>query len=151
MKSLIRGVLIFLGVWGLVLLLGKYLELSSLWPVWVIPLGVALAAELILWSYRYERQALEARRGHWLFGLRLTSLAVLAWILLEPVYSRFEERDIRREVVILIDSSASMNLTDDGQSATRSELALAALERSGLKDELEGKVAIREVRAARRA
>ncbi|MDB4540827.1 hypothetical protein N9196_00860, partial [Akkermansiaceae bacterium] len=151
MKSLIRGVLIFLGVWGLVLLLGKYLELSSLWPVWVIPLGVALAAELILWSYRYERQALEARRGHWLLGLRLTSLAVLAWILLEPVYSRFEERDIRREVVILIDSSASMNLTDDGQSATRSELALAALERSGLKDELEGKVAIREVRAARRA
>ncbi|MEN8849414.1 MAG: hypothetical protein ABF377_15260 [Akkermansiaceae bacterium] len=151
MKSLIRGVLIFLGVWGLVLLLGKYFELSSLWPVWVIPLGVALAAELILWSYRYERQALEARRGHWLLGLRLTSLAVLAWILLEPVYSRFEERDIRREVVILIDSSASMNLTDDGQSATRSELALAALERSGLKDELEGKVAIREVRAARRA
>lgn len=151
MKSLIRGVLIFLGVWGLVLLLGKYLELSSLWPVWVIPLGVALAAELILWSYRYERQALEARRGHWLLGLRLTSLAVLAWILLEPVYSRFEERDIRREVVILIDSSASMNLTDDGQSATRSELALAVLERSGLKDELEGKVAIREVRAARRA
>ncbi|MEJ6636353.1 MAG: hypothetical protein QNL77_11615 [Akkermansiaceae bacterium] len=151
MKSLIRGVLIFLGVWGLVLLLGKYLELSSLWPVWVIPLGVALAAELILWSYRYERQALEARRGHWLLGLRLTSLAVLAWILLEPVYSRFEERDIRREVVILIDSSASMNLTDDGQSTTRSELALAVLERSGLKDELEGKVAIREVRAARRA
>ncbi len=151
MKSLIRGVLISLGVWGLILFLGKYLELSSLWPVWVIPLGVALACELIFWSYRYERQAVEPKRGRWLLGLRLTSLAVLAWILLEPVYSRFEERDIRREVVILIDSSASMNLIDDGQTATRSELAQAALERSGLRDALHGKVAIREVRAARRA
>ncbi|MEJ6568744.1 MAG: hypothetical protein QNL80_07745 [Akkermansiaceae bacterium] len=125
--------------------------MSSLWPIWVIPVGAACASELIFWSYRYEREALEPKRGRFLLGLRLGSLAVLAWILLEPVYSRYEEREIRREVVILIDSSASMNLVDDGQSATRSELAQQALERSGLLDGLEGKIAVREVRAARRA
>jgi len=151
MISLIRSGLIFLGAWGLVLLLGNSLELASLWPVWVIPLGVALASELIIWSYRYEREAVGKGRGRWLLGLRLASLAVLAWILLEPVYSRFEERDLRREVVILIDSSASMNLIDDGERATRSELAEAALESSGLREALAGRVAIREVRAARRA
>ncbi|MDB4404426.1 hypothetical protein N9154_03740 [Akkermansiaceae bacterium] len=124
--------------------------MSSLWPIWVIPVGAACASELIFWSYRYEREALEPKRGRFLLGLRLGSLAVLAWILLEPVYSRYEEREIRREVVILIDSSASMNLVDDGQSATRSELAQQALERSGLLDGLEGKIAVREVRAARR-
>ena len=151
MSALVRGVLTFFGVWGIVLLLGKYFEMSSLWPIWVIPLGAACASELIFWSYRYEREAVEPKRGRFLLGLRLGSLAVLAWILLEPVYSRYEEREIRREVVILIDSSASMNLVDDGQSATRSELARQALERSGLLDGLEGKIAVREVRAARRA
>lgn len=151
MSALVRGILTFFGVWGIVLLLGKYFEMSSLWPIWVIPVGAACASELIFWSYRYEREALEPKRGRFLLGLRLGSLAVLAWILLEPVYSRYEEREIRREVVILIDSSASMNLVDDGQSATRSELAQQALERSGLLDGLEGKIAVREVRAARRA
>ncbi len=151
MRALVRGILTFFGVWGIVLLLGKYFEMSSLWPIWVIPVGAACASELIFWSYRYEREALEPKRGRFLLGLRLGSLAVLAWILLEPVYSRYEEREIRREVVILIDSSASMNLVDDGQSATRSELAQQALERSGLLDGLEGKIAVREVRAARRA
>jgi hypothetical protein len=151
MIALVRGVLTFLGVWGMVLLLGKYFEMSSLWPIWVIPLGAACASELIFWSYRYERKAVEPKRGRFLLGLRLGSLAVLAWILLEPVYSRYEEREIRREVVVLIDSSASMNLIDDGQSSSRSELAQQALERSGLLDGLEGKVAVREVRAARRA
>jgi len=150
-RALVRGILTFFGVWGIVLLLGKYFEMSSLWPIWVIPVGAACASELIFWSYRYEREALEPKRGRFLLGLRLGSLAVLAWILLEPVYSRYEEREIRREVVILIDSSASMNLVDDGQSATRSELAQQALERSGLLDGLEGKIAVREVRAARRA
>ncbi len=150
MRALVRGILTFFGVWGIVLLLGKYFEMSSLWPIWVIPVGAACASELIFWSYRYEREALEPKRGRFLLGLRLGSLAVLAWILLEPVYSRYEEREIRREVVILIDSSASMNLVDDGQSATRSELAQQALERSGLLDGLEGKIAVREVRAARR-
>ena len=151
MSALVRGILTFFGVWGIVLLLGKYFEMSSLWPIWVIPVGAACASELIFWSYRYEREGLEPKRGRFLLGLRLGSLAVLAWILLEPVYSRYEEREIRREVVILIDSSASMNLVDDGQSATRSELAQQALERSGLLDGLEGKIAVREVRAARRA
>ena len=151
MRALVRGILTFFGVWGIVLLLGKYFEMSSLWPIWVIPVGAACASELIFWSYRYEREALEPKRGRFLLGLRLGSLAVLAWIFLEPVYSRYEEREIRREVVILIDSSASMNLVDDGQSATRSELAQQALERSGLLDGLEGKIAVREVRAARRA
>ena len=150
MRALVRGIITFFGVWGIVLLLGKYFEMSSLWPIWVIPVGAACASELIFWSYRYEREALEPKRGRFLLGLRLGSLAVLAWILLEPVYSRYEEREIRREVVILIDSSASMNLVDDGQSATRSELAQQALERSGLLDGLEGKIAVREVRAARR-
>lgn len=151
MISAIRIALILLVSWGFVLLLGKWFELSSLWPIWVIPLCLALGCEFIIQTYRYEREAVSPVRGRWLLGLRLTCLALLAWILLEPVWSRIEEREIQRELVVLIDSSASMNLTDDGETLTRLQLAQAALENSDLKEALEGKIAIREVRAARRA
>lgn len=151
MISGIRIALIFLASWGLVHLLGKWFELSSLWPVWVIPLCLALGCEFMIRTYRYEREAISLLRGRWLIGLRLTCLALLAWILLEPVWSRVEEREIQRELVVLIDSSASMNLIDDGQTSTRLAVAQAVLEQSNLKADLEGKITIREVRAARRA
>lgn len=150
MISAIRIALIFLGSWGLVLLLGKWFEFSSLWSVWVIPLGLALGCEFIVRIYCYERDAVSPARGRWLLGLRLAGLSLLAWILLEPVWSRIEEREIQRELVVLIDSSASMDLTDDGENSTRLELAKEALERSNLRADLAGKITIREVRAARR-
>ncbi|MGJ8695539.1 MAG: hypothetical protein ACSHYF_04425 [Verrucomicrobiaceae bacterium] len=151
MKSVIRGAVVFLGLWGLVTLLAGGLELSGLWPLWVIPLVGEVGAEVILWTYRYEREAVGVRRGRWLVGLRLGSLAVFAWILLQPVFSRIEERDLQREVVVLVDSSASMNLVDDGQEKSRIELARERLEATGLLSQLEGRVAVREVRAARSA
>lgn len=151
MRSAIRVLLVFLVSWGLVTLLGKFFELSSLWPVWVIPLCVALGCEFILWTYRYEREAVTPARGRWLVGLRLASLALLSWILLEPVWSRVEERELQRELIILVDSSASMNLVDDGQTSSRLDLAQSALKESGLEEALDGKIAIREIRAARRA
>lgn len=151
MRVLLRGTVIFFALWGLVILLGRGLELASFWPQWVIPLIGALGAELVFWSYRYERTAISPRRGRWLTVLRLSELAVLLWILLQPVWSRYVEREIEKEVIVMIDDSASMDLIDEGQVKTRLELAKEQLEASGLLEELDGKVGIREVRAARKA
>lgn len=151
MKSALRIIFIFLISWGFTALLGRLFELSSLWPVWVIPLCFALGCEFILWAYRYEREVVTPARGRWLIGLRLASLALLSWILLEPVWSRIEEREIQRELIVLVDSSASMNLVDDGETLSRIDLAQSVLKESGLEEALEGKIAIREIRAARRA
>ena len=148
---LIRGTAIFFGLWGVVLLLARWLEVNPFWPAWVIPLIGALGAELVFWSYRYERTAISPQRGRLLLGLRLTELGLLLWILLQPVWSRYVEREIEREVIVMIDDSASMDLVDDGQNESRLELAREQLEASGLLDELDGKVGVREVRAARRA
>ena len=82
MKVLVRGAAIFFGLWGLVVLLGKGLELDSFWPEWVIPLIGALGAELVFWSYRYERTSISPSRGRCLTALRLTELVILLWILL---------------------------------------------------------------------
>lgn len=151
MIALLRGVALFFALWGVVILLGRGLVLAPFWPEWVIPLIGALGAELVFWSYRYERGSVSPRRGRWLTALRLSELAILLWILLQPVWSRYVEREIEREVILMIDDSASMDLIDDGQTRTRLELAREQLEASGLLEELEGKVGVREVRSARRA
>ncbi|MDA7888832.1 hypothetical protein N9A86_05575, partial [Akkermansiaceae bacterium] len=103
------------------------------------------------WSYRYEREAVGQKRGRWLVALRISQLALLCWVLLEPVWSRYVDREIRREIVLLIDDSASMHLTDDGAGKSRLELAEDILAKSGVIEDLEGKVGVRTVRAARRA
>ena len=135
----------------MVILLSRWLEVNPFWPAWVIPLIGALGAELVFWSYRYERTAITPVRWRWLLGLRLFELALLLWILLQPVWSRLVEREIEREVIVMIDDSASMDLVDEGQTKTRLELARENLEASGILDDLDGKVGIREIRAARRA
>jgi hypothetical protein len=150
-KILLRGVAIFFALWGVVLLLSRVLEVNPFWPAWVIPFIGALGAELVFWSYRYERTAISPQRGRVLLCLRMAELGLLLWILLQPVWSRFVEREIEREVIVMIDDSASMDLVDDGQTKSRLELAREQLEASGLLDELDGKVGVREVRAARRA
>tara|TARA_B110000881_G_scaffold221669_1_gene253186 strand:- start:6485 stop:8851 length:2367 start_codon:yes stop_codon:yes gene_type:complete len=151
MKVILRGTAIFFVLLGVIILLSRWLEVNPFWPAWVIPLIGAFGAELVFWSYRYERTAVSPRRGGWLLGLRLATLGLLLWILLQPVWSRFVEREIEREVIIMIDDSASMDLVDDGQTKTRLELAREQLEASGVLEELDGKVGIREIRAARRA
>lgn len=151
MKVLVRGAAIFFGLWGLVVLLGKGLELDSFWPEWVIPLIGALGVELVFWSYRYERTSISPSRGRCLTALRLTELVILLWILLQPVWSRYVEREIEREVILMIDDSASMDLVDEGETKTRLEIAQDKLAASGVLDQLEGKVGVREVRSARRA
>ncbi len=154
LKSLFRVIVIFLALWGVVLLLSNWLTVSPLWPAWIVPLIGALGAEMIFWTYRYERRAVGSRCGRcgrWLTGLRLAELTVLLWILLQPVWSRFIDREIKREVIVLIDDSASMKLVDEGQSQSRLALARSRLQDSNLTADLDGKVGLREVRAARRA
>ena len=151
MKYLFRAAVIFGALWGLVIMLDRWLLVSPDWPQWSVPLIGALGAEVIFWSYRYEREAVGEKRGRWLVALRISQLALLCWILLEPVWSRYVDREIRREIVLLIDDSASMHLTDDGMSKTRLELAEEILAESKVVEDLEGKVGVRTVRAARRA
>ncbi len=150
MMALLRGVVVFALAWALIGILGKVLHFGTSWPWWVSALMAAVGAELILALYRYERGAVTPKRGRWLAGLRLGALVVLVWVLLQPVFSRKVERELVREVVVVLDDSASMHLKDDGQTLTRVEIGEKALAESGLLEKLEGKVAIRRLRAARR-
>lgn len=148
-KTLIRLPVLFLALWGILSGVGKLVRLSPDWPLWWVAFGAAAAAELILFLYRYETGAVAPRRGRWLVALRMLALAVLVWILVEPTWVREVKRSHQREVVVVLDDSASMHLKDDGAVASRLELGQAGLEKSGILGKLGESMKVRTVRAAR--
>lgn len=147
----IRGPLIFGGALLLMLLMRQFLHLATGWPLWTVALIAALAAEIILRLYQYEQGAIGRTKGQWLTGLRLLALVALVWMLLQPVFSRKVDRKLEQEVVVVLDESASMNLVDPGETFTRYDIAAEAINKSGLFEELQGKVRVRLMRAARKA
>lgn len=151
MRVLVRGLCVFLGLLGASIFLANFIRLSAFEVSWVLPLVGALGVEVVLWTCRYERAVVGHGRGKILLGLRLVEFVLLLWILAQPVWSVWTEREIQREVVVLVDDSASMSLVDEGESRTRLELATEVLKRSGLMDGLKGKVGVSELRFARRA
>ncbi len=115
-------------------LLGTFFALATSWPLPVIAILGALAAEAILWIYAFEKSLVPPPRGRLLLALRLGTLAILILILLQPVRSFVEEREIVREIAVLLDDSDSMRLADSrlppSQKLDRAALfAVAGLEK----------------------
>ncbi len=149
--ALIRGPVVFAVAWILMELMRNLLHLGTGWPLWTIALITAVAVEIIIVLYRYEKSAVGRGKGRWLTALRLVALVALVWMLLQPVFSRKVNRELEQEVIVVMDDSASMDLVDPGQTESRYDIAADAINESGLFDELEGKVGVRIVRAARKA
>ncbi len=147
---MIRGSLVFAAAWGLMELLRKVFHLGTGWPLWTIALITAVAVEFIIFLYRYEQSAVGRTKGHWLTALRLLALVALIWMLLQPVFSRKVNRELEQEVIVVMDDSASMDLVDPGQTASRYDISKDAINASGLFEALKGKVGVRIVRAARK-
>lgn len=149
MKALLMTLLAGLVTWGVLLGLSKWIRMAPDWPLSLVALGIAAAVGLILWLYRYEQGAIAEGRAKLLLGLRLTALAVLAWIILEPTWVRTIEREIDREIVVVLDDSASMHLVDDGAGQSRIALGEKALEEIELVKTLSEDARVRTLRAAR--
>ncbi len=86
---------------------------------------VVAASALLLAALFYRRSARALPRGKWLtlYGLRAASIVIVLLLLFRPVLSL--ERDLRqrRNVVLIVDTSASMSATDDPAQRTRLERA----------------------------
>lgn len=97
---------------------GRFISYATGWPLWSLALVGALAAEIIVLIYGFEKTLVRPVRGRWLLGLRLVALLVLLLILAQPVLSFLESREIEREIAILVDESDSMLLADQRLEAT---------------------------------
>lgn len=149
MRSIVGMLLLAAVLWGAMEALGSVVRLSGDHPLWAVALVAASAAELLRRLYGYERKVVPPRRARWLLGLRWGVLLVLLWMWLEPSWVRTLEKERSREVVVLIDDSASMHLTDDGETSGRRETGKRALEESGLLAELGETLKVRTLLVAR--
>ena len=123
----IAGVIAAVGaIWFGYQLLAQFFSLATSWSLIVIAIMGGLAVEILFGLYQFEKTLVKPAKGRWLLGLRLGALAILLLILVQPVRSFLEEREIEREVAILIDDSDSMRISDqrlsDSQKLDRAEL-----------------------------
>ncbi|MEM9282207.1 MAG: hypothetical protein AAGA96_10290, partial [Verrucomicrobiota bacterium] len=98
--------------------LGRFLALASSWPL----LGIAATGGIMLQGihmlYAFERDLVSRCKGRLLLALRCAGLITVLLILLQPVRTFLETREMNREVAILIDESDSMLLDDRRLTAT---------------------------------
>lgn len=118
-NAIIGAITATLTIWFSFQFLAQFLSLATSWPLITIAIMGGLATELILWLYQFEKTLVKKAKGRWLLGLRLGALAVLLVILVQPVRSFLEDREIEREIAILIDDSDSMRISDQRLSASQ--------------------------------
>ncbi|XAL98640.1 hypothetical protein OT109_13755 [Phycisphaeraceae bacterium D3-23] len=97
----------------------------------MILVGLALVAGLIWWLYRREGGQITRKARYLLFTLRILLLAIVVFILLEPAikFSKVEQRP--SQLLVLIDTSPSMGMSDAWVDPDR---ATAAARAAGLED-----------------
>ena len=105
----------------------------SLDGVWLWLLLVPVLAWLGRWIYRRTRPAVDPATGRLLWILRATALALILFVLAEPLLAWFARSARRPVVVALLDTSASMNVVEQGSS--RLQRAVEVLG-GGLRDDL---------------
>ena len=100
----------------------RRLEFAALPRGWAAVAAIVLLASLLLAAvllYRREqRVGLTPHRRILLTALRCAVIAVLAAVWLEPVLATYLHRQIDSETLVLVDSSASMNLRDPHADAS---------------------------------
>lgn len=85
-------------------------------------------AYAVIWFYRHEGRGRMSQRLRWtLTALRLLALVAIGVIALEPVYVRYEERRQDASTLLLVDSSASMSLSDHYRNETDSQRVREAI------------------------
>jgi hypothetical protein len=149
MKLSGRCIILFLLLWGALALLSQWIRICPTWPLWLPAAVTAVVMEFLVFLYRYERGAVTPGRARTIVALRIFTAVLLLWILIEPTWVRKTLREPQRQVVVVIDDSASMHLQDDGTTAPRIALAEKALAEAKVFEQLGKTLKVHTIRAAR--
>lgn len=107
-----RIVLATVGIWLAFQVLGRIFVLTTNWAIWPVALGAAGAAEALVWLYALERRTVSRRVGLLLTGLRIGLLGLLILMLIQPVLVAIWSETRKRTLALLVDTSASMRISD---------------------------------------
>ncbi|NQT51905.1 hypothetical protein HQ576_07640, partial [bacterium] len=106
---------------------GMRLKFSSPWPTWLLLVFAALAVWTVFHLYRRERGTATSLRKMTLAVVRCLLVALVVLVLFGPILAVDRSELEQAYVVVLLDDSLSMGLTDHyGDAAQRLALARAA-------------------------
>ncbi len=109
------------------LLSPRWADLSTGWQVALLALVVGLPLLLVVLLYRYELRLIKPGAAVLLLGLRVIVLLLILFLLgLQPVYARTHTEEYPGRVLVAVDRSDSMDVTDPQRPAVEKlRLALA--------------------------
>src|SRR5258705_1982796 len=92
---------------------------------WLVLLLLVLGSALY-WMYRQTPVPMSPRRKYTLAALRIGFVALILALLLRPVLALTVEGSVRRLLVVLVDTSASMQISDPRTDPTEQKRAALA-------------------------
>src|ERR1035438_6063421 len=118
---------------------GKFVFLTP-WPVWLMAIGVLVAAGLLFWHIRRNHGMLSGLRPIAIWVLETCMVALILFLLWHPALSIATLRPQQNVVAVLVDDSRSMAISDS--DGTREAAAKAVLN-SGLLKSLSERFQVR--------
>jgi uncharacterized membrane protein len=109
---------------------GKFVFLTP-WPVWLMAIGILMAAGLLFWQVRRNHGMLSGLRPVVIWILETCMVALILFLLWHPALSIATLRPQQNVVAVLVDDSRSMAIADS--SGTREAAAKAVLNAGLLK------------------
>ena len=113
---------------------------ASGWPGWLLLLAIAAAAAGLVWHLRRNPGRLAGRQLPWIAAFQIAAVALALFMLWQPAVSIQSLRSQQNVVSVLIDTSRSMALAEDG--ATRLEQVRKAIG-EGFLEQLEERFRVR--------
>lgn len=107
------------------------MKFSYSFPLWIAAFALIIAAVIITISYRRTDKPLSRRMGAVLTGLRIASVGLVLICLIEPTILTKEETYRKSNLLLLMDDSQSMSMTDAGDNLARIEAVKKAFKEDG--------------------
>ncbi len=104
--------------------------------VWLLLVCIALAGGLTYWTYQQTTPPVSRGRRLLLGGLRFVALAIVLFLLFEPIVRQISEETRPPVLAVLADDSQSLRVTTADSSATPLRSAVQQFRESGLDGEM---------------
>ena len=115
------------------------MPLTSSWlPIWLLPVLLAALTALSIWLYRADRRSCGSLAGWTVTSLRILLLAFISFLLLDPALVETVDDEKRGEVLVIVDTSPSMEIADAGEEKISRLAAAERLRSSGWAENLAG-------------
>jgi len=95
------------------------IQLSQSFPIWIAVIILVISFAIVIFSYYRTDKPLNRRYRYALIALRILAIGLILFCLLDPTIIMREETIKKSNILVLIDDSQSMSLTDSGEKTAR--------------------------------